>query len=144
MPYIDSAGVKLPNADLIIEADASGAVTSCRNAVTGEEYAGGGATSISVKFKANDAVMAKSLYVISDGSLVYNTEPISETGGEKEYTVPIFGEDHIIVDLNPTAITSITVGNATQVLSRRISNSIYEYIYKIQDKSQAVTFSLNL
>ena len=40
--YINSAGVKLPNADLIIEADASGAVTSCRDAVTGTEYVGGG------------------------------------------------------------------------------------------------------
>ncbi len=38
MEYINSAGVKLPNADIIIEADEAGTVTSCRNAATGEEF----------------------------------------------------------------------------------------------------------
>jgi len=41
-PYKNSAGVKLPSADLIIEAEQSGTVTSCRDAVTGTEYVGGG------------------------------------------------------------------------------------------------------
>lgn len=48
-PYKNSAGVKLPNADLIIEADASGAVTSCRDAVTGTEYVGAGGDGVEIK-----------------------------------------------------------------------------------------------
>lgn len=41
MAYINSAGVKLPNADIIIEANEAGTVISCRDVVTGEEYTGG-------------------------------------------------------------------------------------------------------
>lgn len=42
---INSAGVNFgrPNEDFIIESDGNGAITSARNAVTGDEYVGGGA-----------------------------------------------------------------------------------------------------
>ena len=36
--YTNSAGVKLPNADIIIEADEDGTVTSCKDVVTNTEY----------------------------------------------------------------------------------------------------------
>lgn len=68
MPYIDSAGVKLnKNADLIIEADASGAVTSCRDAVTGTEYAGGSyrMAHVQVTNNSSNARSLTAVYIIN-------------------------------------------------------------------------------
>ncbi len=45
---VNSAGVNFgkPNEEFIIESDGSGALTSARNAVTGDEYVGGGGVEI--------------------------------------------------------------------------------------------------
>ena len=47
---VNSAGVNFgkPNEDFIIESDGNGAITSARNAVTGDEYVGGGGGDFSV------------------------------------------------------------------------------------------------
>ena len=63
MEYINSAGVKLPNADIIIEADAAGNVTSCRNAVTGVEYTDGEYKIAHVQIKNNSST-ARSLTAV--------------------------------------------------------------------------------
>ena len=63
MPYTNSAGVKLPNADIIIEADADGTVTSCHDAVTGAEYTGSDYKIAHVQVKNNSST-ARSLTAV--------------------------------------------------------------------------------
>ena len=96
VPYKNSAGVKLPNADLIIEADASGAVTSCRDAVTGTEYIGGG---------GSDMVLSD-LHIINNSNsdiqiqaamCIYNEYDEPQYTSGYIYTVFSNSEEHINV-----------------------------------------------
>lgn len=75
--YTNSAGVKLPNADIIIEADEEGVVTSCRDVITNTEY-------VTQDFKVSTFTLINqrtsgsvsfSFATISDGALyvTYNT-----------------------------------------------------------------------
>lgn len=43
-PYKNSAGVKLPEVDIVLEAEPSGEVTSCRDVVRNIEYVGSGSS----------------------------------------------------------------------------------------------------
>ena len=124
MPYIDSAGVKLNNnADLIIEANASGAVTSCRDAVTGTEYVGGG---------GSDMVLSD-LHVINNSSsdiqiqgamCFYNEYDEPQYSSGFIYTVLSNSDEHInvviyhgLANLNIKALSGATITTSGNIVA---------------------------
>lgn len=143
MPYIDSAGVKLnKNADIIIEADASGSVTSCRDAVTGTEYAGGGdIKSINVTLSVTDTVVVKNIYTYNDGEINIDSAPIT-SGNIIEYNTPIFGGQYFIIQMTPGNYNLSSAVNAEMYLSSKITNSLYQYVYKITDINKPVQINV--
>ena len=115
-PYKNSAGVKLLNADLIIEADASGAVTSCRDAVTGTEYVGGGGG-----FTIIDLNNAG----IEFEGQTYNEIYIKPTPTSELFPVPA---NYVIVgSIEPFYLFKITENNADEFYST--SRVQYQHVY---------------
>lgn len=85
MAYTNSAGVKLNNnADIIIEADAAGNVTSCRNAITGTEYAGGAGTAECIVSNTGSAAI---IPIMAENG--YYTRSVNRGQQNLHLTVPI-------------------------------------------------------
>jgi hypothetical protein len=98
MPYTDSAGVKLNrNADLIIEAEASGTVTSCRDAVTGTEYVGGGSSGDIVLSDLHIINNSNSDIQINGAMCFYNEYDDPQYTSGYIYTVYSNSDEHINV-----------------------------------------------
>jgi hypothetical protein len=98
-PYKNSAGVKLPNADLIIEAEASGTVTSCRDAVTGTEYVGGGGGDITtVPVLPQTTITASEWTAVTpqQGFTYYEYNTISENTDFPDYLYVKGGREPVI------------------------------------------------
>lgn len=78
---VNSAGINFgrPNEEFIIESDGNGALTSARNAVTGDEYVGGGGGGGSFLTITNDSSEGKSI----DGGIFpvegFNPDDVSLT-----------------------------------------------------------------
>ena len=92
MAYINSAGVKLPNADIIIEADADGTVTSCHDAVTDTEYVGGGGgypeATLTIK---NNATSSRSItlpHYDNSSQAIFSSSVSVAAGASSEVKVP--------------------------------------------------------
>ena len=117
---VNSAGVNFgkPNEEFIIESDGNGAITSARNAVTGDEYVGGGGDFSTAQVTITNEGDGLLVALVDDdhiSSAYYDSGTITAVLYDGSTFAEVYDESNSIV-INSGAATYLIPGNTRVIV----------------------------